>query len=66
MHIDVNDAGLAAVWEVLPTGTTSETVTVALSSVAASAARRRDLERLVAGDLPDVLDRQIMRSAWQR
>jgi hypothetical protein len=30
------------------------------------AARRRDLERLVMGGLPDLLDEQVMRGAWQR
>lgn len=30
------------------------------------AARRRDLQRLATGGLPDLLDEQVMRAAWQR
>jgi hypothetical protein len=37
-----------------------------LRAVAALAARRRDLQRLAAGGLPDLEDAEVMRAAWQR
>jgi len=64
--IDVNEEYLAAAQELLRTGTKKDTVNAALRAVAAMAARRRDLERMVAGGLPDLLDKQVMRGAWQR
>ena len=64
--IDVDEDSLAAAQEVLRTETKKDTVNAALRAVAAMAARRRDLERLVAGALPDLLDEQVMRGAWQR
>lgn len=64
--IDVNEEYLAAAQEVLQTETKKDTVNAALRAVAAMAARRRDLQRLMAGGLPDLLDEQVMRAAWQR
>lgn len=64
--IDVNEEYLAAAQEVLQTETKKDTVNAALRAVAAMAARRRDLERLMTGGLPDLLDEQVMRAAWQR
>lgn len=64
--IDVDEEYLAVAQEVLRTETKKDTVNAALRAVAALAARRRDLERLVAGGLPDLLDEQVMRGAWQR
>ena len=64
--IDVNEEYLAAAQEVLRTETKKDTVNAALRAVAAMAARRRDLERLMTGGLPDLLDEQVMRAAWQR
>jgi Arc/MetJ family transcription regulator len=64
--IDVDEESLAAAQEVLKTETKKDTVNAALRAVAAMAARRRDLERLAAGGLPDLLDEQVMRGAWQR
>lgn len=64
--IDVNEEYLAAAKEVLQTETKKDTVNAALRAVAAMAARRRDLQRLMTGELPDLLDEQVMRAAWQR
>jgi Arc/MetJ family transcription regulator len=64
--IDVDEGYLAAAQEVLHTDTKKDTVNAALRAVAAMAARRRDLDRLVSGGLPDLADDQVMRGAWQR
>ena len=63
--IDVNEEYLAAAQEVLHTETKKDTINAALRAVAALAARRRDLQRLVS-DLPDRADAEVMRAAWQR
>jgi hypothetical protein len=52
-------------WDIL-TETKKDTVNAALRAVAALAARRRDLQRLVSGGLPDLEDAEVMRAAWQR
>ena len=64
--IDVDEEYLAAAQQALHTKTKKDTVNAALRAVAALAARRRDLQRLVSGSLPDLEDEQVMRSAWQR
>ncbi len=64
--IDVDEESLAAAAEVLQTQTKKDTVNAALRAVAALAARRRDLQRLVSGGLPDLEDAEVMRAAWQR
>ena len=64
--IDVDEEYLAAAQQALHTETKKDTVNTALRTVAALAARRRDLQRLVTGGLPDLEDEQVMRSAWQR
>ncbi len=66
MLIDVDEEYLAAAQQALHTETKKDTVNAALRAVAALAARRRDLQRLVSGGLPDLEDEQVMRSAWQR
>ena len=63
--IDVNEEYLAAAQEVLHTETKKDTINAALRAVAALAARRRDLQRLVS-ELPDLADAEVMRAAWQR
>lgn len=63
--IDVDEEYLAAAKEVLHTET-KNTVNAALRAVAALAARRRDLQRLASGGLPDLEDAEVMRDAWQR
>ena len=64
--IDVNEEYLAAAREVLHTETKKDTINAALRTVAALAARRRDLHRLVSDGLPDLADAEVMRAAWQR
>ncbi len=63
--IDVDDSRLAAAARVLGTTTKKDTVNAALAEVAATAARRRDLERLCANGLPDLADPDVMRAAWR-
>jgi Arc/MetJ family transcription regulator len=65
-HIDIDPQYLAAAQEFLGTRTTEDTVNAALRIVAAQAARRRDLDRLSSGDLPDLVDASLMRRAWDR
>ena len=64
--IDVNEEYLAAAQEVLHTKTKKDTINAALRAVAALAARRRDLQRLATGGVPDLADAEVMRAAWQR
>jgi len=64
--VDVNEEYLAAAQEVLHTKTKKDTINAALRTVAALAARRRDLQRLMSGGLPDLEDAEVMRAAWQR
>ncbi|HEV2376999.1 MAG TPA: DUF2191 domain-containing protein [Streptosporangiaceae bacterium] len=64
--VDVNEEYLAAAQEVLHTETKKDTINAALRAVAALAARRRDLQRLAGGGLPDLEDPEVMRAAWQR
>jgi Arc/MetJ family transcription regulator len=64
--IDVDEDYLAAAQQVLHTATKKDTVNAALREVTALAARRRDLQRLTTGGLPDLADEQVMRAAWQR
>jgi Arc/MetJ family transcription regulator len=64
--IDVDEDYLAAAQQALHTQTKKDTVNAALREVAALAARRRDLQRLTSGGLPDLADEQVMRAAWQR
>jgi Arc/MetJ family transcription regulator len=64
--IDVDDDDLAAAQQVLHTQTKKDTVNAALREVIALAARRRDLQRLTSGALPDLADADVMRAAWQR
>lgn len=64
--IDVDEERLAAAQRVLKTHTKKDTVNAALRQVTALAARRRDLERLTSGGLPDLANEEVMRAAWQR
>ena len=64
--IDIDEGQLAAAQEVLKTQTKKDTVNAALREVTALAARRRDLQRLASGALPDLFDDEVMRGAWQR
>jgi Arc/MetJ family transcription regulator len=64
--IDVDPEQLAAAQKELGTQTKKDTVNAALRQVTALAARRRDLQRLTAGGLPDLADDEVMRDAWRR
>lgn len=64
--IDVDEEYLVAAQEVLHTETKKDTVNAALREVAALAARRRDLQRLASGGLPDLEDEEVMRGAWRQ
>jgi Arc/MetJ family transcription regulator len=64
--IDIDEGQLAAAQVVLKTQTKKDTVNAALREVTALAARRRDLQRLASGALPDLSDEEVMRGAWQR
>jgi Arc/MetJ family transcription regulator len=64
--IDVDEESLVAAQEALHTETKKDTVNAALRAVAALAARRRDLERLTSGSLPDLEDAEVMQAAWRR
>lgn len=64
--IEVDEEQLAAAQKVLRTETKKDTVNAVLRQVTALAARRRDLQRLISGGLPDLADDEIMRAAWQR
>ena len=64
--IDVDEQQLAEAAQVLKTETKKDTVNAALRLVTSLAARRRDLQRLTSGGLPDLADQDVMRTAWQR
>jgi Arc/MetJ family transcription regulator len=64
--IDVDEEQLAAAQQILRTQTKKDTVNAALRMVTALAARRRDLERLTSGSLPDLADEDVIRAAWQQ
>ena len=64
--IDIDEEQLAAAQQVLNTETKKDTVNAALRLVTSMAARRRDLQRLTSGALPDLADQDVMRTAWQR
>ena len=64
--IDLDEEQLAAAQKVPNNATKKDTVNAALRQVTALAARRRDLQRLVSGGLPDLADEEVMRAAWQR
>ncbi|MEQ4208403.1 type II toxin-antitoxin system VapB family antitoxin [Actinopolymorpha sp. B9G3] len=62
--IDVDDDLLAQAAEALGTGTKKDTVNKALAEALASVRRRRHLERLMGGGLPDLSDPEVMEGAW--
>ena len=64
--VEIDDEYLAAAQRALGTATKKDTVNAALREVAALAARRRDLQRLISGGLPDLEDQDVMLAAWQR
>lgn len=64
--IEIDDEYLVTAQQALGTATKKDTVNAALREVAALAARRRDLRRLISRSLPDLEDENVMRAAWQR
>lgn len=63
--VDIDDTALEAAREALSTKTIRDTVNAALRDAAASAARRRLLERFRADGLPDLREEAVMQSAWR-
>lgn len=63
--IDLDEDLLEAARAALGTTTKKDTVNTALAHAAALAARRRDLDRLLGGALPDLSDEAVMNRAWR-
>lgn len=63
--VDINEDSLREARSALGTTTKVETVNRALAEVAALAARRRDLKRLIRGDLASLSDQELYDTAWQ-
>jgi hypothetical protein len=63
--VDLADEDLEAAREALQTGSIRETVTAALRLAAAQAARRREIERLTSGALPDLGADEVRDAAWR-
>ncbi|MDY7100849.1 MAG: type II toxin-antitoxin system VapB family antitoxin [Actinomycetota bacterium] len=63
--VDIDESALTEARKALGTTTEDETVNRALAEVAALAARRRDLQRLTAGELTDLGDGDTHAPAWQ-
>ena len=64
--VDIDEDWLRQAQEVLETRTKRDTVNEALHQVVAQAARRRDVERLRSGALPDLADPLVSASAWRQ
>jgi Arc/MetJ family transcription regulator len=64
-QIELDSALLAKAAEVLGTRTKKDTVNAALRRVVHDDIRRRHIEELASGALPDLLDAEIMASAWR-
>ena len=63
--VDIDESSLREARAALGTTTKVETVNRALAEVAALAARRRDLKRLLSGDLSALGDEDLYHAAWQ-
>jgi len=63
--VDIDEDSLREARSALGTTTKVETVNRALAEVAALAARRRDLKRLIRGDLASLSDQELYDTAWQ-
>lgn len=63
--VDIDEDSLSEARAALGTTTKVETVNRALVEVAALAARRRDLTRLVSGEYSALADELLYRSAWR-
>ena len=64
-QIQLDSTLLAKAAEVLGTRTKKDTVNAALRRVVQDDIRRRHIEELAAGALPDLIDPEIMASAWR-
>lgn len=63
--VDIEDELVAAARAELGTRTLKETVHEALTLTLAVAARRREIERLTAGEPKDLRDPDVTASAWR-
>ena len=63
--IDLDDELVASVAKELGTSTKKDTVNEALRRVVLGELRRRHVDELAAGALPDLADADIMASAWR-
>ena len=63
--VDIDENSLREARAALGTTTKVETVNRARVEVAARAARRRDLARLVSGELSALGDEELYREAWR-
>lgn len=63
--VDLDDADVAAAREALGTKTLKDTVTKALKEASASAARRREVERLVGGSMKALADKDERARVWR-
>lgn len=63
--VDIDEDALREARLALGTTTKVDTVNRALAEVAALAARRRDLGRLAANELPDLGDDEAHAAAWR-
>jgi Arc/MetJ family transcription regulator len=64
-RIELDQELLAQAADILGTTTKKATVNEALRRVVQLEARRRHLEELAAGALPDLSDPAVMRAAWR-
>lgn len=63
--VDIDENSLREARAALGTTTKVETVNRALAEVAALAARRRDLKRLLSGDVSALGDEELYQAAWR-
>lgn len=63
--VDIDEDSLREARKALGTTTKVETVNRALADVAALAARRRDLQRLIDGGAVDLGDAELYDAAWR-
>jgi hypothetical protein len=63
--VDIDEDSLREARAALGTTTKVETVNRALAEVAALAARRRDVQRLLSGDLPALGDEDLYHASWR-
>lgn len=64
-QIELDQDLLAKAAEILGTATKKDTVNEALRRVVLGELRRRHVDELAAGALPDLADADIMASAWR-